>query len=294
MTAHDPTATNPSEPASSNPASSNPAASNPALLQVVGGGRMGEALVSGLVVAGWAQPHQITVVEVNADRRAALGVALPGVAVTGEVGPAHSAVLAVKPADAVMACESLAAHGVTRVLSIAAGVPTARLEAAFEGPVAVVRAMPNTPAQVGVGASAIAAGAHATDDDMMWAETILNAVGVTVRVDEALLDAVTGLSGSGPAYVFLLVEALIAAGVAEGLPAEVAGQLVVQTVAGAARILEQSGAAGLDAADHRQAVTSPQGTTAAGVAVFEQHDLRQVVAEAVQSATERSRQLGSA
>lgn len=269
------------------------ATSTPALLQVVGGGRMGEALVAGLVAAGWAQPEQITVVEVNAERRAALGGLLPGVAVTADAGPADGAVVAVKPADAVAACGALAAHGVRRVLSIAAGVPTARMEAAFDGPVAVVRAMPNTPAQVGVGASAIAAGAHAGDADMMWAETILDAVGVTVRVDEPLLDAVTGLSGSGPAYVFLMVEALIAAGIAEGLSAEVAGQLVVQTVAGAARILEQSGAAGLDAADHRRAVTSPQGTTAAGLAVLEQHGVRQVVAEAVAAATERSRQLGS-
>lgn len=255
---------------------------------------MGEALVSGLLSANWARPDQIRIVEVDADRRAVLASLLPGVVVSAEAGPATGAVLAVKPADAVEACGVLAAHGVRRVLSIAAGVPTARMEAAFDGPMAVVRAMPNTPAQVGAGASAIAAGTHAGDEDLVWAESILDAVGVTVRVDESLLDAVTGLSGSGPAYVFLLVEALIDAGIAEGLTAEVAGQLVVQTVAGAARILEQSGASGLDAADHRRAVTSPNGTTAAGLAVFEQRQTRQVVAEAVAAATSRSRQLGSA
>jgi pyrroline-5-carboxylate reductase len=288
MSADDPTV---AEPTSA--ADAPPQASPAALLQVVGGGRMGHALVSGLLAGHWARPDQIRVVEVDADRRSTLSTQLPGVVVAAEIGPAAGAVVAVKPADAVTACAALASHGVTRVLSIAAGVPTARMEAAFDGPVAVVRAMPNTPAQVGVGASAIAAGAHATDDDMVWAESILDAVGVTVRVDEPLLDAVTGVSGSGPAYVFLLVEALIDAGVAEGLPAEVAGQLVVQTVAGAARILQQSGAAGLDAAGHRQAVTSPNGTTAAGLSVLEQHHLRQTVAEAVAAATERSRQLGS-
>jgi pyrroline-5-carboxylate reductase len=263
------------------------------VLQVVGGGRMGQALVSGLLAANWARPDEIRVVEVDADRRTALREALPGVTVASEVGPADGAVVAVKPADTMVACEALATHGVQRVLSIAAGVPTARMETALGGAVAVVRAMPNTPAQVGVGASAIAAGAHANDDDLTWAESILNAVGVTVRVDESLLDAVTGLSGSGPAYVFMLVEALVAAGIAEGLPAEVSGQLVVQTVAGAARILQQSGAAGLDAADHRKAVTSPNGTTAAGLAVLEQHQMRRAITDAVAAATERSRQLGS-
>jgi pyrroline-5-carboxylate reductase len=294
MSAHDPTAMDPAQPAEATPAGTQPQASQPVVLQVVGGGRMGQALVAGLLSAGWARPQQIQVVEVDADRRAALAQALPGVVVTAEVGPAAGAVLAVKPADTVAACGALANHGVTRVLSIAAGVPTARMEAAFDTPVAVVRAMPNTPAQVGVGASAIAAGTHADDDDLVWAESILDAVGVTVRVDEPLLDAVTGLSGSGPAYVFLLVEALIDAGIAEGLPADVAGQLVVQTVAGAARILQQSGAMGLDAADHRRAVTSPNGTTAAGLAVLDQHQVRQAVSDAVAAAASRSRQLGSA
>jgi pyrroline-5-carboxylate reductase len=262
-------------------------------LEVVGGGRMGQALVAGLVEAGWAQPAELAVVERDADRRAELAASLPGVVVTDTVGPADGAVVAVKPADAVAVCASLADHGVDRVLSIAAGVPTARLEAAFGRRVAVVRSMPNTPAQVGVGASAVAPGAYAGDDDVAWAESILGAVGITVRVDEADLDAVTGLSGSGPAYVFLLVEALVAAGVAQGLDEQVAGRLVVQTVAGAARILEASGAAGLDADAHRQAVTSPGGTTAAGLGVLDERGVRQAVADAVAAATRRSHELGA-
>jgi len=252
---------------------------------------MGEALLAGLMAAGW-EPTALGVVEPDAGRRAALEAQFPGVACTDAPVPCVGAVIAVKPPDAPAACEALAPLSPQRVLSIAAGVTTARLEAALGGSVAVVRAMPNTPAQVGAGASAVAPGAHATEADLDWAEELLGAVGVVVRVEEGQLDAVTGLSGSGPAYVFLLVEALIDAGVRQGLPVEVAGQLVVQTIAGAARLLEETGASGTDAHEHRLAVTSPQGTTAAGLAVLEVRDVRAAVAEAVAAATERSRQLG--
>lgn len=262
-------------------------------LQVVGGGRMGSALVAGLIASGWAEAGHLAVVEADPDRRGQLAGELPGVVVRDAVGPADGALIAVKPADVPDVCAALADHEVPRVLSVAAGVTVAQLEEPFSGPVAVIRAMPNTPAQVGVGASALAGGTHATDDDLRWAESILSAVGVTVRVDEALLDAVTGLSGSGPAYVFAMVEAMVAAGVAEGLDPVVAGDLVVQTVAGAARILEQSGAHGLDAADHRAAVTSPNGTTAAGLVAMEEAGFSAAVQAAVHAATRRSRQLGS-
>jgi pyrroline-5-carboxylate reductase len=208
------------------------------------------------------------------------------------VGPAEGSVLAVKPADTPAAAAAVAAAGTSRVLSIAAGVTIDRLETALGAPVAVVRCMPNTPAQVGRGASAVAAGRHAGEDDLVWAEEILGAVGLTVRVDEALLDAVTGLSGSGPAYVFLLVEALVAAGVAEGLEPAVAGALVVQTVAGAAAQLAAAGQDGLDAAEHRRNVTSPNGTTAAGLAVLDERGFVDGVMTAVRAATERSRELG--
>ncbi len=262
-------------------------------LQIIGGGRMGEALLAGLLDAGWATPQQLGVVEPDTERRRILGNRYPGVRVSERPGPARGVVVAVKPAHAAEVCADLAGLGVERILSIAAGVTTGRLESAAGASLPVVRAMPNTPAQVGAGASAVAAGTHAGEDDLVWAESILGSVGVTVRVEEDLLDAVTGLSGSGPAYVFLLVEALIDAGVAQGLSRDVAGALVVQTVAGAAEILGRSGANGTDAGEHREAVTSPHGTTAAGLAVFEGHDVRAVVAEAVAAATERSRQLGA-
>jgi pyrroline-5-carboxylate reductase len=261
-------------------------------LQVVGGGRMGEALLRGLLEAGGATPERVRVVELDAARRDTLTTMFPGVEVTDAVGPAAATVLAVKPADTPAAASAVAAAGTQRVLSIAAGVTITRLEEALGVPVAVLRCMPNTPAQVGRGASALAAGTHAGEDDLLWAEGILGAVGVTVRVEEPLLDAVTGLSGSGPAYVFLLVEALVAAGVAEGLDPAVAGTLVVQTVAGAAAQLDAAGQHGLDADEHRRSVTSPNGTTAAGLAVLDDHGFVDAVTAAVRAATERSRQLG--
>ena len=148
----------------------------------------------------------------------------PDIEVTDTVGPAEGTVLATKPGDIAAACAALGADA-GRVLSIAAGVRLADLEAALPSGTAVVRAMPNTPALVGAGAAAIAAGTAATDDDLAWAESILSAVGIVVRVAEPLLDAVTGLSGSGPAYVFLVAEALIEAGVLVGLPRPVAAEL---------------------------------------------------------------------
>lgn len=270
----------------------------PIWLEVIGGGRMGTALVRGLVASGVVEPSAIRVVEASAERRQQLASEFPGVGVTADPGPAEGAVVAVKPHDAEAVCTAVAAAGVPRVLSIAAGVTVARLEAACAAgspdPVAVIRAMPNTPAQVGAGVAALAAGAAATADDVAWAEVVLASVGTTVRVDEELLDAVTGLSGSGPAYVFLVVEALIAAGVAEGLDPGVAGELVIATVAGAAALLDASGAAGNDAADLREAVTSPGGTTAAGLAVLDASGVRDAIVNAVAAAAARSRELGDA
>ena len=153
----------------------------------------------------------------------------------------------------------------------------------------VIRAMPNTPALVGQGASAIAGGSLATEEDLDWAASILGAVGLVVRVDESDLDAVTGLSGSRPAYVFHLVEGLIAAGVAQGLSPEVADVLARQTLLGAATLLIESGES---PAVLRENVTSPGGTTAAGLAVFGAADLVGLVGKVVQAATERSVELG--
>jgi pyrroline-5-carboxylate reductase len=150
--------------------------------------------------------------------------------------------------------------------------------------------MPNTPALVGAGASAIAGGSSAGEADLDWAEAILGAVGVVVRVDEDHLDAVTGLSGSGPAYVFLVTESLIEAGVLAGLPRPVAELLARHTLMGSARLLLESGD---DEAALRAAVTSPGGTTAAGLRVLEREGVRSALLDAVDAATRRSRELGS-
>jgi len=258
-------------------------------LLVIGGGRMGEALVGGLVEAGWAPAAEIAVVEIDAGRRAELEAGHPGLVVVAEGVAADAAVVAVKPGDAPAAAAAAGRAGVGRVLSIAAGVTTAALEAALPAGTPVVRAMPNTPALVGAGASAIAPGAAAGDDDLDWAEEVLGAVGAVVRVPEAQLDAVTGLSGSGPAYVFLLAEALIDGGVLAGLPRPTSRALAVQTLLGAARLLGETGET---PEVLRAQVTSPGGTTAAGLRALEAGGVRAAVLDAVMAATERSRELG--
>ena len=258
-------------------------------LVVVGGGRMGEALVAGLLAAGWASAGDVLVVEPVASRRTELSERYPGLGVAAEPARGDGAVVAVKPADVEAACRALAAAGAGRVLSIAAGVPLARLEDWLGGGVPVVRAMPNTPALVGCGAAAISAGSAAGEADLAWAEAILSAVGTVVRVPEHLLDAVTGLSGSGPAYLFFVAEALTEAGVLNGLPREVSRSLAVQTILGSARLLAESGQS---AEELRAAVTSQGGTTAAGVRALEAAAGRSALLEAVSAATDRSRQLG--
>ena len=230
-------------------------------LVVVGGGRMGEALLTGLIGAGWAASDDLAVVEPVEARRAELAERHPGLQVSDAPVPAAGAVLAVKPATVPAAAAALAA----------------------------VRAMPNTPALVGVGAAAVAPGSAAGDADLAWAEGILAATGRVVRVSEAQLDAVTGLSGSGPAYVFLVAEALIEAGVLAGLPRDVSTTLSVQTLLGSATLLAES-EEGPEAL--RAAVTSPGGTTAAGLRELERHGVRAALLDAVMAATDRARVLG--
>ncbi|HVE47190.1 MAG TPA: pyrroline-5-carboxylate reductase [Acidimicrobiales bacterium] len=259
-------------------------------LVVMGGGRMGEALVSGLLRAGWAAPRELAVVERLEERRRRLEDLLPGVTVVDAPPAATGTVIAVKPGDVGEACRQVAAAGVVQALSIAAGVRLSALQGWLGDEVRVVRAMPNTPALIGQGAAAISAGPTAGPDDLEWAEGVLSAVGTVARVPEHLLDAVTGLSGSGPAYLYLVAEALIDAGVLAGLPRETSVALVVQTLVGSSRMLAESGE-GPEAL--RAAVTSPGGTTAAGLRALEERAVRGAFLEAVQAATERSRQLGA-
>jgi len=249
---------------------------------------MGSALVRGLLGAGWDR-SAMSIAEARAERRAELADELPGVAVAADVSGADGAVVAVKPADAEAACRALTEQAVGRVLSIMAGVTIGRLESWLGPQTAVVRAMPNTPATIGAGMSAVAGGSRAGEADLAWAEEILGSVGQVVRLPEASLDAVTGLAGSGPAYVFLVAEALIAAGVEVGLTPETSRLLTVQTLAGSAQLLAQSGES---PESLRAQVTSPGGTTEAGVETLERRGIGAAFAEAVARATERSRELG--
>jgi pyrroline-5-carboxylate reductase len=259
-------------------------------LVVMGGGRMGEALLAGLLDAKWAAPEEVLVVEPVEARRDDLAARYPGLRTGTAPEAADGAIVAVKPNDVPAACAALRAAGPGRVLSIAAGVTIAALEADLPAGTPVVRAMPNTPALVGAGAAALAPGTSASGDDLAWAEEVLGAVGITVRVKEPLLDAVTGLSGSGPAYVFLVAEALIDGGVAAGLPRDVSETLAIQTLVGAAKLLAESG----DSAEQlRAAVTSPGGTTAAGLRALERSATRSALIEAVLAATQRSKELGA-
>ncbi|HUR49480.1 MAG TPA: pyrroline-5-carboxylate reductase [Acidimicrobiales bacterium] len=261
----------------------------PVRLLIVGGGRMGEALVAGLLRAGWSA-EDLAIVELDSGRREALAELFPGIGVHGAPVEADGVVIAVKPQHVDTATREVAEAGCRRVLSIAAGVPTRKLEDRLKAGTPVVRAMPNTPAQVGAGAAAIAPGVAALDADLEWAESILGAVGNVVRVGESDLDAVTGLSGSGPAYVFLLTEALTMAGVAAGLDENVAAALARQTVVGVGRLLESSEES---PAALREAVTSPGGTTAAGLEVLRDEKFPEAVVAAVQAATARSKHLGA-
>ena len=260
-----------------------------ARLQVIGGGKMGEALLGGLVSSGWADADELHVVEPDPARQAAVSAAVGGVSVSTEPLYGIGAVIAVKPDVVAAVLPPLAAAATARVLSIAAGVRTEAIEAGLPVGTPVVRAMPNTPALVGAGAAAIAPGSAAGPEDLEWARGILEAVGTVAVVAEADLDAVTGLSGSGPAYLFRLAEALRAAGIAQGLDSEVADALVRQTLLGSATLLASSGE---DPGRLRENVTSPGGTTAAGLAVLDEADFMDLIDRVVEAATRRSHELG--
>ena len=211
---------------------------------IIGGGKIGEALLSGLL-RGHFSRDDLVVVEKHPDRAAYLAAThgVSTVDVPGAAERARTILVAVKPQDLLPLLDELAPHvGPSHVVvSVAAGVPTTRIEQALGGNVPVVRCMPNTPALVDEAMTAISPGAHATEDHVAIAEKLLAAVGKVVRVPESQLDAVTALSGSGPAYFFYLVEAMIDAGILLGLPRALAADLIVQSAVGAAVMLRDSG-----------------------------------------------------
>lgn len=255
---------------------------------------MGSALAGGLLDAKWCEPGELALLARSVENRAALEERFPGSGVFAsleqvEVDADTGAILAVKPDYAEGVTRLAGAVGITRLLSVVAGLSAARLEACFPGPVAVIRSMPNTPVLIRQGVTAMAGGSHVTSADLEWAESILGAVGSVVRVTEKNLDAVSGLSGPMPAYLYLVVEALIEAGVHQGLPREVSRTLVVDAFAGSGALLKETGEA---PEVLRAQVTSPGGTTAAGLRALEQHAVRAAFIDAVAAAAERSRQLG--
>jgi len=266
-------------------------------LCVVGGGKMAEALVGGLIATSWAQAGEVGIVEVMTERRSYLADTFPGVhlaescaaALSDQSFDVRDVLVAVKPQHVAQVAQELGGGGAQRALSIAAGVRIDALLEGFGAEARVIRAMPNTPALVGQGAAAIAPSASASDDDLAWASEILSAVGMVTVVEEQELDAVTGLSGSGPAYIFLLAESMIAAGIAQGLSPDVADALGRQTVLGAATLLATSNES---PAELRANVTSPGGTTAAAIAEMQARDLEEIVAAGIAAAVARSAELG--
>jgi pyrroline-5-carboxylate reductase len=259
-------------------------------IAILGAGKIGEALLSGLLRSG-VSADELCFSEQYAARAASLTATYGVPALSNaEAAAADLVVLAVKPADiGALASEIAPALGEkTLVVSVAAGITCAFLEGKLPSGTRVVRVMPNTPMLVGEGMSAISAGTHAGDDDLARAEDLLSAVGRVVRLPESQLDAVTALSGSGPAYVFLLVEALIDAGVLLGLSRQVASELAIQTAVGSSVMLRDSGDT---PSQLREAVTSPGGTTAAALRKFEDHGLRAAVSDALEAARNRSIEL---
>ncbi len=260
----------------------------------IGAGNMAEALVGGMRAAGWPADRIAVTNRSNRSRLVSLATRYGILAFPDKCGLCQHAdvlVLAVKPKDVDEALAQLQPYvrPSHRLVSVVAGLTLARLERTFPG-LAVVRAMPNTPSAIREGVTAYALGRHATERDAQLARMLFGSVGAVVEVPEERMDLVTGLSGSGPAYVFFLVESLIEAGVRVGLPASVARDLVVQTVFGAARMLRETGE---DPAELRRRVTSPGGTTMAGVGALEEHGVRGAVVEAVRRATLRARELAS-
>ena len=258
----------------------------------IGAGNMASAILAGLLESSAASADRLGVFDPDSARRDA--IASKGVTVfesNAELAAwADALILATKPQVVDTVLRELGDHAKnTLVISIAAGVSCARIESFLPSGTRVIRTMPNTPALVGKGATAISAGTHATDSDLAFATAIFESVGIVVRVEEKQIDAVTGLSGSGPAYVFAMIEAMAEAGEKVGLPSDVSLALTQQTVLGAATLLSESddGPAAL-----RKKVSSPGGTTVAGLAALKEAGFQQAIGDGIEAATARSIELG--
>jgi pyrroline-5-carboxylate reductase len=263
------------------------------MIAILGAGKMGEALLSGVLRAG-RRPSDL-IVTARREERGALLRERYGVEVATNADAARTAdtlVLAVKPQDMGALLDELAGHVTPGrlVISMAAGIPTAFIEARLPDDVPVVRVMSNTPVHVDEAMSVISAGTHASEEHLKVTEELLTPVGKVARIPESLQDAATALSGSGPAYFYYLVEAMVDAGILLGMPRAAALEMVIQSAVGAAVMLRDSG-------DHpvmlREAVTSPAGTTISAIRELERHGVRAAVIEAIEAARDRGRELGS-
>jgi pyrroline-5-carboxylate reductase len=262
---------------------------------ILGGGKIGESLLAGLLTSGWREPRHVVVtgrreerVQELQERYGVRGTLSNAEAVAG----AALVVIAVKPQDFDVLLGEIGGLLTPdqTVLSVAAAIPTSQIEARLTAGVPVVRAMPNAPALVHEGMAGVCAGAHAGDDHLALAEEVLSHLGAVARVPEAYMDAVTAVSGSGPAYFALLAEAMIEAGILLGLGRETSTQLVVQTMLGTARLLRDEK---IHPVELREAVTSPGGTTIQAIRELEQAGVRAAFLNAIQAAMERSRELAA-
>jgi pyrroline-5-carboxylate reductase len=262
-------------------------------IAILGCGRIGEALLSGLLSSGWRDPSEVVVTDRREERLAGLREQYGVEATADNVAAAAGAglvVIAVKPQDIDALLATVGMHLTTEqtVVSVAAAIPTAHIEERTADAVPVVRAMPNAPATVHEGMAGICAGTHAGDEQLALAEELLAHLGRVVRVPEDWMDAITAVSGSGPAYFALLAEAMIEAGILLGLSREISTTLVVQTMFGTAKQLRDQG---MHPVELRESVTSPGGTTIAAIRELEQAGVRAAFLNAIQAAMDRAREL---
>jgi pyrroline-5-carboxylate reductase len=263
-------------------------------IAIIGGGKMGEVIAGGIVGNMPVPASNVTVTDVVKERLDFLKGKY-GVNVTADnkaaVKSADIIILAVKPqsmGEALAGVKNLVDKK-KLIISIAAGIPISFIESCLGRKLRIVRVMPNTPALVGAGATALAPGDGASPEDLVAATSIFDSIGITVNVKEELIDAVTGLSGSGPAYFFIIVDSLAKGGVLMGLPRDIAYKLAAQTMLGSAKLALESGKHPMEL---RDMVTSPGGTTIAGIQALEEGGLRAALMEAVEAATLRSKELG--
>lgn len=260
-------------------------------LGVIGVGNMGSAIVRGLIAAGIYQSRDIAVYDIDLRREEDFrpdGVRLAG-SVHDAAAGVETVIIAVKPGIVESTLRELRGCGeTTLIISIAAGITTRAIERTLPAH-PVVRVMPNTPCMIGAGASAVAAGSNASAEHIRRAMEIMGALGYAAEVPESLMDAVTGLSGSGPAYAAILIDALASGGLRMGIPRQTALRLAAQTVLGAAKMIVERD---MDPTALRDMVTSPGGTTAEGIAALERGAFRATVMDAVEAATLKSKELG--